>query len=69
MVSNDHELKVTQERIAYFQRLLAHLRVTAFPSEFALVSSGYRAELERMQHEVLEYLSHHASETLPAEAA
>lgn len=69
MIKNDHELKVTQERIAYFQRLLAQMRVTTFPSEFALVSSGYRAELKRMQHEVLEYLSHHASETLPAEAA
>jgi hypothetical protein len=29
MIRNDRELKTTQERIAYFQRLLGQLRVTA----------------------------------------
>jgi hypothetical protein len=40
--------------------LLARLRITARPEELALVTSGYRAEVERMQREVLDYL------TLPA---
>jgi hypothetical protein len=62
MIHNDQELEVTQERIAYFQRLLAQLRVTATPEEFPAVASGYRAEIERMQVEVLDYLTRHASE-------
>jgi predicted phosphoribosyltransferase len=69
MIHNDHELEALQERIAYLYRLLAHLRVTARPEEFSAVASGYRAELARMQDEVLEYLTRHASERTPAEAA
>jgi len=61
MIKNDKELKVTQERIRYFENLLAQLRVTARPQEFAAVASGYRAEIERMEAEVLEYLSTHIS--------
>lgn len=67
MIHNDQELHATQERIAYFQRLLAQLRVTATPTEFPLVASGYRAEVVRMQDEVLAYLTRHASEPVPAE--
>ena len=66
MISNDQELRVTQERIAYFERLLAQLRVTAQPLEFPAVASGYRAEIERMQQEALDYLTRHASEPLAA---
>ncbi|HKS29972.1 MAG TPA: hypothetical protein VJS44_19275 [Pyrinomonadaceae bacterium] len=69
MIHNDKELEATQERINYFYRLLAQLRVTARPEEFAAVASGYRSEISRMQEEVLEYLTRHASEPLPAEAA
>jgi hypothetical protein len=65
MIPDDQELASTQERIAYFQRLLAQLRVTATPEEFPLVASGYRAEIERMQTEVLEYLTRHVSEPTP----
>ena len=63
MIRNDQELAVTQDRIAYFEGLLAKLRVSARPSEFPSVASGYRAEIERMHGEVLEYLTQHASET------
>ena len=69
MIHNDQELQATQERIAYFQRLLAQLRVTATPEEFPLVASGYRAEVVRMQDEVLAYLTRHASEPVPAEVS
>lgn len=63
MIRNDEELAVTQERIGYFVRLLAQLRVTARPEEFPLVASGYRAELEQMQRDMLDYLTRHVSET------
>jgi hypothetical protein len=56
MITSDQELQVTQERIKKFEQLLADLRRTARPEEFAAVSSGYRLEIERMQAEVLEYL-------------
>ena len=69
MIYNDQELAAMQERIVYFQRLLAQLRVTATPEEFPAVAGGYRAELERMQDEVLDYLTRHASEPIPAKAA
>ena len=62
MIQNDQELAATQERILQFQRILAQLRVTARPEEFAAVTSGYLHELERMQDDVLEYLRHHASQ-------
>ena len=62
MIQNDTELKTSQQRIAYFQDLLLQLRVKASAEEFSLVSSGYRAEIEKMQEEVLEYLTHHVSE-------
>src|SRR5262245_44034495 len=61
MIQNNSELGVTKDRIAYFLRLLAELRVTSRPDEFPLVASGYRAEVERMQKEVLDYLTRHAS--------
>jgi hypothetical protein len=59
-IQSDQEL--SQERILQFQRILAQLRVTARPEEFASVTSGYLHELERMQDEVLEYLRRHASQ-------
>ena len=62
MISNDQELVATQDRILEFQRILAQLRVSARPAEFAAVTSGYLHELERMQDEVLEYLGRHSSE-------
>jgi hypothetical protein len=67
MIHNDQELAVTQERIAYFQRVLAQLRVTASPEEFPAVASGYRAEIVRMQDEALAYLTRHASVPTPVE--
>jgi hypothetical protein len=69
MIHNDQELHAMQERIAYFQRLLAQLRVTATPAESPVVTSGYRAEIVRMQDEVLAYLTRHASEPVPAEVS
>jgi hypothetical protein len=61
MIQNDQELKVTRERITYLLDLLTRLRAGSRPEELALVSSGYRAEVERMQREVLDYLTQPAS--------
>lgn len=56
MISNDQELRVTQERIAHFQCWLVDIRQRARPEEFNEVTSSYRLEIERMQAEVLDYL-------------
>ena len=69
MIQNDTELKTSQQRIAYFQDLLLQLRVKASAEEFSLVSSGYRAEIEKMQEEVLEYLTRHVSESVQVKQA
>lgn len=66
MIQNDQELKVTRERVSYLLDLLARLRVSSRPEELGLVSGGYRAEVERMQHEVLDYLMQPATQTLKA---
>ncbi len=68
MIHNNQELNATRDRISYFQRLLEQLRVTASPIEFPAVASGYRAEIVRMQDEVLEFLTRHASGSISAEA-
>jgi len=41
MISNDQELKATQDRIVYFEQLLAQFRVTTSPDEFKLMSGAY----------------------------
>jgi hypothetical protein len=45
------------------------MRVAARPDLFPSMASGYRAEIEKMQDEVLEYLTRHVSEPAPAEVA
>jgi hypothetical protein len=69
MIQNDVELQCTQERIAYFTKLVAQFRTSVDPANFSAMSGGYLAEIERMNAEVMEYLRHHASETALAEAA
>ncbi|MCI0640801.1 MAG: hypothetical protein L0Y72_02450 [Gemmataceae bacterium] len=54
MLQDDQELKVTRERISYLLDLLARLRQSSRPEELGLVAGGYRAEVERMQREVLD---------------
>ena len=67
MIQKDQELKVTGDRITYLLDLLARLRLTSRPEELALVTGGYRAEVERMQQEVLDYLTQPATR-VPAKA-
>ena len=63
MISNDHELKVTLDRIGQFQAQVAHLRnAETNPANYRAAVSGYLAEIDRMQLEVREYLSLHPRE-------
>ena len=65
MIANDNGLRVTRERIAYFEGLILQFRVTTPPEEFPLMAGGYRAEFEKMQKEVLDYLTRDVREPAP----
>ena len=69
MIVNDDELKGTQARVKYFEDLLAQMRIAASAELFPSMASGYRTEIEKMQREVLEYLTRHVSQPLPARVA
>jgi hypothetical protein len=65
MIANDQQLETTLERIAWFQKQVAHLRKTETnPANYRAAVSGFLAEIDRMQLEVREYFSF-----LPAESA
>lgn len=66
MIQNDQELAVTRARVSYFLDLLARLQVSSRPEELPLVTSGYRAEVERMQREMLDFLTQPAKTTAKA---
>jgi hypothetical protein len=69
MIQNDVELKCTQERIAWFEGLVAQFRISVEPETFPAMAEGYLAEIEKMHAEVMEYLRRHPSQIAPAEAA
>ena len=63
MISNDNELQTTMKRIERFQNQLAYLRKTETnPANYHASSSGFMAEIDRMQLEAREYLSLHPAE-------
>lgn len=63
MIKNEQELKVTRERIAYFEDQVAYLRkMETNPENYHAAASGFLAEIDRMQLEVREYLSIHPAE-------
>lgn len=63
MIGNDHELQVTLARLARLQEQVMHLRrVEVNPANYRASSSGFLAEIDRMQLEVREYLSAHPAE-------
>jgi hypothetical protein len=65
MIANDRELQTTLERIAWFQKQVAHLRRTETnPVNYRAAVSGFLNEIDRMQLEVREYFSF-----LPGESA
>ena len=63
MIRNDQELQTTLERVAYFQRQVAKLRVVEDnPANYRLSVRGYLAELDRMNLAIRDYLWLHPSE-------
>ncbi len=63
MINNEEEYKTTLERIAYFQKQVAHLRkMETNPENYRLSVAGFLAELDRMNLEVREYLWSHPSQ-------
>jgi hypothetical protein len=69
MIQNDLELEGTQERIAFFCRIVANMRKVESQKNFHYMASGYLAEIEKMNAEVLEYLKQPAYEIELAKAA
>ena len=63
MIRNDRELSVARNRVTYLLDLLTRLRMSSRPEELPLVSGGYRAEVENVQREVIEYLTQPAIES------
>ena len=58
MINNENELSTTLERIRHLQNQLALLRTAETnPVNYRLSSSGFIAEIDRMQLAVREYLS------------
>lgn len=67
MIHTDTELEATMDRIRWFQQQIAHLRRTeTVPANYRAASAGFLAELDRMQREVREFLSHHPLELAAA---
>ena len=63
MIKNDEQLKSTQDRIAWLQQQVAHLRKTEKkPANYYASVSGFLAEIDRMQLETREYFSLHPTE-------
>ena len=63
MISNDQQLQTTLERISWFQKQVAHLRMTETnPVNYRAAVAGFLTEIDRMQLDVREYYS-----VLPAE--
>jgi hypothetical protein len=58
MIANDQQLQTTLDRIAWFQKQVAHLRKTETnPVNYRASVSGFLAEIDRMQLDVREYFS------------
>jgi hypothetical protein len=58
MITNDQQLQTTLDRIAWFQKQVAHLRKTETnPVNYRAAVSGFLAEIDRMQLDVREYFS------------
>jgi hypothetical protein len=63
MIENDKEFNAALDRIAQFQRQVAHLRTVENNSaNYHAAVSGFLAEIDRMQLEVREFLGTHPTE-------
>ena len=63
MIADDKLLAVALDRIEWFQKQVAHLRKTEpNAANYHAASSGFLAEIDRMQRAVREFLSFHPTE-------
>jgi hypothetical protein len=62
MIQNDVELQAAQESVSRFERILAAARKTYIPEAYEAMASGYLAEIERVNAEILAYLKHTPSQ-------
>ena len=57
MISNDHELGITQERIRQFEQQVAQIRKAETSGEnHRMSAAGFLAEIDRMNLEIRDYL-------------
>jgi hypothetical protein len=64
MITDDRELHVTLDRIARLQAQVAHLRrVESNPANYRASAAGFLAEIDRMQLQVRECLSHNPAKS------
>ena len=63
MITNDLQFGIASERIRWCQQQIAHLRRSEpNPVNYRASAAGFLAEVDRMQHEVREFLSAHPTE-------
>lgn len=63
MIENDEQLATTLDRIRRFQQQIAQVRRSEpNPVNYRASTSGFLAEVDRMQREVREFLSAHPKE-------
>lgn len=65
MIQNARELEAALDRIERFQKQVEKLQeVETNPHNYKLSAGGFLAEIDRMDIEVVEYLSTHPSELI-----
>ena len=70
MIRNDRELAAAQAQIAHLQRVLLQMRPTVTTAEFRLLARSSRPMIERIQREILDYLTKPATQlSQPSSAA
>ena len=57
MIENDRQLLAAQEAIGNLQKVLLAARKVHGPDEYRLMAEPILLELQRREHDVLEYLS------------
>ena len=64
MIENDHQLKMVQQAVENLQHVLLAARKAHSPREYRLMSAPILLELQRREHEILEYLTRTEMETI-----
>lgn len=70
MIRTDRELAAAQAQIAHLHRVLQQMRSAIPGDEFCLVARSSRSMIERMQRDILDYLTQPAPHLYtPSQAA